>query len=125
MSVRSVAFFFLISSSMLVVPARAADQLKEGWTSESVKAAADECTEALVQGTWEDRQQKEGGDPTKPPTAAFRKQLAPEIAKMKKLCACAVREGAKRYTRAEAEGTPADLEHAVSESIANGTCKLE
>ena len=124
MSVRGAVLVVLLSS-VPVLPAGAADQLKEGWTSEAIRSAADECTEALVQGTWEDSQQKQGGDPTQPPTTAFRKQLAPEIAKMKKLCACAVRAGAKRYTRAEAEATPADLERAVSESIANGTCKLE
>ena len=105
--------------------AQAADQLKEGWTSEAVADASAQCTEALVQGAWENTKREQGVDPSLPLTDEFRKQLGSEIAAMKKLCACAVREGAKRYTRAEAEAIPADLERAVSESIAAGKCKLE
>ena len=124
----------LVLSSVLflavAIPATAAEKakkkpLKEGWTEEAVKTASDECTEALVQGTWENTKREQGVDPSKPLTDEIRKELAPQIASMRKLCACAVREGAKRYTRAEAEAIPADLERAVSESIADGTCKVE
>jgi hypothetical protein len=114
----------------VAMPASAAEKtkksaLKAGWTEEAVKSASEECTEALVQGTWENTKREQGVDPSKPLTDEIRKELAPQIASLKKLCACAVREGAKRYTRAEAEAGPADLERAVSESIANGTCKVE
>jgi hypothetical protein len=116
-------------ASVLATPAAvaapAADKLKDGWTKEAVADASAQCTEALVQGTWENTKRDQGVDPSLPLTEEFRKQLGSEIAAMKKLCACAVREGAKRYTRAEAEAIPADLERAVSESISSGKCKLE
>lgn len=99
--------------------------LKAGWTEAAVQSATDDCTEALVQGTWENTKREQGVDPSKPLTEEIRKQLAPEIAQLRKLCACAVREGAKRHTFAEAEAGPADLERSVSESITNGTCKVE
>lgn len=108
----------------IATTAAAGDKLKAGWTSKALDDASAECTESLVQGTWENTQRKEDGDPTAPITAEFRKEHASEIASMKKLCGCAVREGAKRYTREEAEANPADLERAASESISSGTCKL-
>src|SRR5262245_51979632 len=74
------------------------EKLKEGWTPELVGEASAECTEALVQGSWENTKREQGVDPSLKLTDDFRKQLAPEIAAMKKLCTCAVREGAKRYT---------------------------
>ena len=114
----------LIATSANAAEQRKAAKLKAGWTAEAVQSASDECTEALVKGTWENTKREQGADPAAPLTDEIRKQLAPEIAPMKKLCACAVREGAKRYTRAEAEAGPADLERAVSEAIANGTCKV-
>lgn len=111
---------------LLASPAgAAADKVKAGWTQEALDAASAECTEALVQGTWENTKREQGADPSAPLTDEIRKKLASEIASMKKLCACAVREGAKRYTRAQAEAGPADLERAVSESIAKGICKIE
>ncbi len=110
---------------LMVTPAGAGDKLKAGWTQKALDSAVADCTEALVQGTWENTKREQGADPSKPLTDEIRKTLAPEIAKMKKLCACAVREGAKRYTHAEAEATPADLERAASEAVSNGTCKPE
>jgi len=110
---------------VLATPAGAGERLKTGWTPAALASASAECTEALVQGTWENTKREQGGDPSAPLTDDIRKKLAPEIASMKKLCACAVREGAKRYTKAEAEAGPADLEHAVSESISKGICRIE
>ncbi len=110
---------------LTAAPAGAGEKVKAGWTSEALDEASAECTEALVQGTWENTKREQGADPSKPLTDEIRKTLAPQIASMKKLCTCAVREGAKRYTRAEAEAGPADLERAVSESIAKGICKIE
>ncbi|MFN2424918.1 MAG: hypothetical protein ABR587_00575 [Candidatus Binatia bacterium] len=43
---------------------------------------------------------------------------------MKSLCTCAVRAGAVRYTKAEADQSPADLDSFVTDTIAKGTCKL-
>ena len=107
-----------------VTAADAGDKLKAGWTSKALDAASTDCTNALVQGTWENARREQDADPAAPITDDFRKEHASEIASIKKLCACAVREGAKRYTREEAEATPADLERAASESIAAGTCKV-
>jgi hypothetical protein len=123
---RAIGFLFVLIACLLPVSAMSAGGgLKAGWTTEAVDGASAECTEALIQGTWENTKREQGIDPSKPFPDEMRKQLASEIAKMKKLCACAVREGAKRYTRAEAEAGPADLERAVSESIEKGVCKLE
>jgi hypothetical protein len=108
----------------IVTAAAAGGQLQAGWTAKALDAASADCTHALIQGTWENARREQGADPATPITDGFRKEHASEIASMKKLCACAVREGAKRYTREEAEATPADLERAASESIAAGTCKL-
>ena len=124
---------FGVSSLLCLVVATAAPAaekakkgaLKAGWTEAAVKSASEDCTEALVQGMWENTKKDQGVDPSKPLTDDIRKELAPQIAPMRKLCACAVREGAKRYKYAEAEAIPADLERAVSESIADGTCKVE
>jgi len=110
---------------VIAATAAAADtKLKAGWTPKALDAASADCTQALVQGSWENAQREQSADPAAPITASFRKEHAAEIASMKKLCACAVREGAKRYTHAEAEANPADLERAASDSIAAGTCKL-
>ncbi len=110
---------------LMATSANAAGKVKAGWTTEALDSASAECTEVLVQGTWENTKRAEGADPSAPLTDEIRKKLAPEIAGLKKLCACAVREGAKRYTRAQAEATPADLERAVSESMSKGICKPE
>ena len=114
-------FAWLLTTSS----AHAAGSLKAGWAPEILRSTIAECTEVLVQGTWENTKKDQGGDPKAELTAEIRKKLAPEIAKLEKLCTCAVREGAKRYTRAEAEAGPADLERAVSESMSNGRCKPE
>jgi hypothetical protein len=118
-------------SLVIAVAAPAAEKtkkkasLKAGWTEANVKSASDDCTEALVQGMWDNTKKDQGVDASKPLTDEIRKQLEPQIAPMRKLCTCAVREGAKRYTYAEAEAIPADLERAVAESISDGTCKVE
>ena len=101
-----------------------ADKVKEGWTRERLNEVSTECSDALVQGTWESTARDNGEDPSKPVSAEFRKKNAAEIARMKKLCACAVREGAKRHSRAEAEATPADFERAVSDAMGGETCKI-
>jgi hypothetical protein len=105
--------------------ARAADELKAGWTPEALSTASAACTEELVQGTWTNTKREQGVDPDKPLTPEIREQLAPQIAAMKKLCACAVREGAKRYTKAEADRSPKDLDRFVADIIGRGVCKLE
>lgn len=109
----------------LVLPASApAGDLKAGWTPELLASETDDCTEALVQGAWENTKREQGADPAMPLTAGIRKQLEPQIASMKSLCECAVRTGAERYSKAEADRTPADLESFVTDTIAKGTCKL-
>jgi hypothetical protein len=120
-----LAFAFATVSPAVAAGKAKAAKLKEGWTEEKVKSASDDCTEALVQGMWENTKKDQGVEGPKPLTDAIRKELEPQIAPMRRLCACAVREGAKRYTYAEAEAGPADLERAVAESISDGTCKVE
>jgi hypothetical protein len=99
--------------------------LQAGWTPENLASETDDCTKTLVEGAWENTKRDQGADPALPMSDEIRKQLEPQIAAMKKVCACAVRAGAERYTKAEADRTPADLDTFVTGTIANGTCKLE
>jgi hypothetical protein len=109
----------------LVIPSlAAAGELKAGWTEALLATEASECTEALVAGAWENTKRDQGADPALAMTPEIRKQLEPQIESMKGLCACAVRAGAERYTKAEADKTPADLDTFVLETIDKGTCKL-
>jgi hypothetical protein len=103
----------------------AADELKAGWTPDALSTASAACTEELVQGAWANTRREQGVDADKPLTPEIREQLAPQIAAMKKLCACAVREAAKRYTKAEADRSPKDLDKFVADVIGRGVCKLE
>ncbi len=105
--------------------ADAADQLQAGWTPETLATASAGCTEELVKGAWANTKREQGVDPDEPLTPEIREQLAPQIAAMKKLCACAVREAAKRYSKAEADGSPKDLDKFVADVIGRGVCKLE
>ena len=117
-----VAFLLMISMSTSV---RAEGDLKAGWTKKLLDSETEDCTEATVKDAWENTKRDQGVDPSLPLTPEVRKKLAPQIAAMKKLCACAIREAAKRYTRAEAEATPGDLQQFIADTVAKGTCKLE
>jgi hypothetical protein len=98
---------------------------KDGWTGDELASATDGCTEQLVQGTWDNTKRAQGVNPSKPLTPEIRAELAPQIEAMRKLCACAVREASKRYSKKEAEGSPKDLDRFVADVIARGVCKLE
>jgi hypothetical protein len=102
----------------------AAGELKAGWTPELLGSETEDCSQTLVQGAWENTKREQGADPSIPLTPEIRKQIEPQIAAMKDLCACAVRAGAERYTKAEADKTPADLDRFIEGAIDNGTCKL-
>jgi len=125
--------FFLPMLAALVVataavaadPKNSKDELKDGWTPKLLASETADCTEATVRDAWENTKQAQGLDPATPLTPKVRKKLAPEIAAMKKLCACAIHAAAKRYTRAEAEASPEDLQSFIAETVSNGTCKLE
>jgi hypothetical protein len=108
-----------------VLPVRAADGSKPGWTPRALDESTAACTEELVRGAWENTKRDQGVDPAKPLTPEIREQLAPQIAAMKKLCGCAVREGAKKYSAAEAKASPKDLDTFVADVVARGVCKLE
>ncbi len=110
---------------VLVAAAAHAEGLKPGWTADALASETMRCTESLVQGAWENSKREQGADPALPLTREIRDELAPQIASMKKLCACAVRAGAERYTKAEADAAPKDLERFVSETIGKGICKLD
>lgn len=101
-----------------------AGEPKAGWTPELLASETEDCTNALVEGAWENTKREQGADPSVPLTDEIRKQLEPQIASMRALCACAVRAGAERYTKAEADKTPADLDSFVTDTIAKGNCKL-
>jgi hypothetical protein len=105
--------------------AQAGDDPKAGWTPGALSTASASCTEELVQGAWANTKRAQGVDPDKPLTPEIREQLAPQIAAMQKLCGCAVREAAKRYTKAEADKAPKDLDRFVADVIGRGVCKLE
>ena len=102
-----------------------AEANKDGWTSKRIESETATCTEATVKDAWENTKREQGADPSLPLTPEIRKELAPQIAAMKKLCACAIREAAKRYTWAEAQATPSDLQSFIAETVTKGTCKLE
>lgn len=113
----------VVLSGFLPVAA-VAGEMKDGWSPALVATETEQCTETLVQGAWENTKREQGADPAMALTPEIRKQLEPQIVAMKGLCACAVRAGAERYTKAEADKTPADLDNFVLETINNGTCKL-
>jgi len=116
--------FAVVALLALVPPTAAvAGELKAGWTAQLLASETDDCTKALVEGAWENTKREQGVDPAMPLTSDILKQLEPQIASMKTLCACAVRAGAERYTKAEADRTPADLDKIVADTIATGTCR--
>jgi len=117
-----VALSFVLSVSTVV---RAADDFKAGWTKTLIDSEVADCTEATVKDAWENTKSQQGVDPNLPLTPDVRKKLEPQIAAMKKMCACAIREAAKRYTRAEAEATPSDLQEFIADTVAKGICKME
>jgi hypothetical protein len=105
-------------------PESRAGELKPGWTAEVLATETADCTKTLVQGAWDNTKREQGVDPAMPLTEEVMKELEPQIASMRKLCACAVRAGAEHYTKAEADHAPADLDRFVADTIAKGTCKL-
>jgi len=115
----------LLLTAFLSTLAAAEGDFKAGWTKKLLDSETEDCTEATVKAAWENTKRDQGVDPSLPLTPDVRKKLAPQIAAMKKLCACAIRAAAKRYTRAEAEATPSDLQQFIADTVANGTCKLE
>jgi hypothetical protein len=112
----------LVLGSVALV--RAGGELKPGWTAEVLATETVDCTKTLVQGAWTNTKREQGVDPKMPLSDEILKELEPQIASMKKLCACAVRAGAEHYTKAEADKSPADLDRFVADTIAKGTCKL-
>jgi hypothetical protein len=104
---------------------KADEAMKAGWSPEALTKESADCTEQLVQGAWENTKREQGADPALPLTPEIRTQLAPQIAAMRKLCECAVRAGARRYTKAEADASPAGLDRFVADTVATGECKLE
>lgn len=102
-----------------------AGELKPGWTATALATETTDCTETLVQGAWENSKREQHADPALPLSPEIRQELAPQIAAMQKVCACAVRAAAERYSKADADATPKDLDRFVADTVANGTCKLE
>ena len=122
---RSVSIALASFALLVTGPAAFAGDLKPGWTAESLASETMDCTESLVQGAWENTKREQKADPALPLTKEIREQLAPQIASMKKLCACAVRAAAEHYSKAEADKTPADLDRFVTDTITKGACKLD
>ena len=101
-----------------------AGELKAGWTAEGLAIETADCTKTLVQGAWNNTKREQGVDPGMPLTEEVMKEIEPQIASMRKLCACAVRAGAEHYTKAEADRAPVDLDRFLADTIAKGACKL-
>lgn len=120
-----IRFAVAITLALSVPSFAFAGDLKPGWTPENLASEIEDCTKTLVEGAWDNTKRDQGADPALPMSEEIRKQLGPQIAALKKVCECAVRAGAERYTKAEADKTPADLDTFVIETIAGGTCKLE
>jgi hypothetical protein len=121
---RFVAVVTVLALFLVGLGAKAAD-LQPGWTADALATETMECTESLVQGAWNNSKREQNADPALPLTKEIRDQLAPQIASMQKLCACAVRAAAEHYPKAAADAAPKDLDRFVADTIAQGTCKLE
>lgn len=113
----------LLGLALATAPRAGAEPLKMGWTADALATETMDCTKELVQGTWSNTKREQGADPALPLTEEVLKELAPQIASLKKLCACAVRAAAERYTKAEADAAPKDLDRFIADAVANGTCK--
>lgn len=108
---------------LLAAPALAAEEAKKkpAWTEDQLKLESAACTEALVQGAWERTKRAQNADPKMEMTPDIRKQLAPQIEQMAKVCDCAVREAAKKFN-AEDSNKPEFQQFAI-ETVTSGKCK--
>lgn len=91
------------------------------WTAEALNVEAAACTEALVNGAWERTKRAQHVDPGMKMTPEIRKQLAPQIASMARVCDCAVREAAKKFGRDDANKPEFQL--FAIETVTKGKCK--
>lgn len=109
---------------LLVTAATAADKLAEGWTPDGLKEATGACTNALVDGAWENTKRDQKLDPKLEMSPEIREQLKPQIAAFGKLCECTVRAMAKKYSRTDYEHDDGSVEKYARELVEKGTCKL-
>ncbi len=112
----------IVASGMALSDAHAGT-LKAGWTAEVLATETADCTKAQVQGAWEQTKREQGIAAGVALSEEMLKELEPQIAGMRLRCACAVRAGAERYSKAEADREPAAFDRFVAERIANGACK--
>jgi hypothetical protein len=118
---RIVAFLLL---SALATPTFAAGKLAEGWTPDGVKEANKACTDALVDGAWENTKRDQNLDPKLEMSPEIREALKPQIAAFGKLCECTVGKLAEKYSRKAYENDDGSVEKYARELVEKGTCKL-
>jgi hypothetical protein len=104
------------------LPAAAAEY-RDGWTPAAIDEAVGACTEALVQGAWENTKRSQGADPKLPLTPEIRKKLAPQIEGLERLCDCTVKETAKQHGRKDYENEPDTVERWAVDLVKRGVCK--
>lgn len=101
----------------------AADAYKDGWTPKALDEAVGACTDALVEGAWENTKREQGADPAMPLTPEIRKQLAPQIESFRGLCHCTVKATARKYGKTDFEKQPEAMERYAKELVTSGRCK--
>ncbi|HXJ34308.1 MAG TPA: hypothetical protein VMS22_09765 [Candidatus Eisenbacteria bacterium] len=103
--------------------ALASDTYKDGWTPNTIRDAVGACTDALVDGAWENTKRDQGIDPKRQMTPELRKQLEPQIDAFRRLCDCTVRETAKKYGAKDYERQSDVVQRYTVELVQRGTCK--
>jgi hypothetical protein len=123
MGMRTHFWTAAVTWMLLVTPTTGlgADGKKPVWSAEELDTEVAACTEALVKGAWENTKRAQDIDPKAELTPEIRKQLAPQIAAMQKVCDCAVREAAKKFGQGDS-GKP-EFQRFVVDSVTRGKCK--
>jgi hypothetical protein len=112
----------LVALLVATLPAAAAEYAN-GWTELTIDEAVEACTEALVQGAWENTKREQKVDPKRPLTPEIRKQLAPQIEALNRLCECTVKETAKKYGQKDYEKKPDEVQRYTLDLVKRGVCK--
>jgi hypothetical protein len=113
----------LVLPLLLAALPAGAGEYRPGWTPTAIEEAATACTEALVQGAWENTKREQNVDPKKPLTPEIRKQLAPQIKALERLCDCTVKETAKKYGQEDYEKKPDEVQRYTLDLVKRGVCK--
>jgi hypothetical protein len=112
-----------VTGMLVLAPAagHGAEAEKPAWTAQELDTEVAACTEALVKGAWENTKRAQDIDPKAELTPEMRKQLAPQIAGLQKVCDCAVREAAKKF--GQGDSNRPEFQSFVVDSVTRGKCK--